>query len=136
MRQPASKRPPRPAWQKNLLFAVVVLALAAVLGGVWLYQRRQAAARPDKVALLVYGDTERREVELDLREDGDYTFASFGYEIHVRVQDGSAAFVDSPCPDHVCEQFGWLHEVYDWAACMPAQAMLRIVSTEDADNAA
>ena len=73
---------------------------------------------------------ERMQTDIDLREDGDYTFSSNGYEIHLQVRDGAVAFVDSPCPDHLCEQFGQLSEVYDWAACLPAQAMLSIEPVE------
>ena len=36
------------------------------------------------------------------------------------------AFVDSPCPDHLCEGYGWLSRQDDWAACLPAQATLTI----------
>jgi len=28
--------------------------------------------------------------------------------------------LDSQCPDHVCEQFGWLDKDGAWAACVPA----------------
>lgn len=115
------------SWKQNLLFALAVLALAGAIGGYYWVQR---ANRPDKMAHLVYGTGERQEVEIDLREDGDYTFASNGYEIHLQVREGTIAFVDSPCPDHVCEGFGRISEVYDWAACIPAQAMLNIEPVE------
>lgn len=114
-------------WKKNLIFTLAVLILAAAIGGYYLIQR---ANRPDKVAHLVYGTVERTQTNIDLREDADYTFESNGYQIHLQVRDGAIAFVDSPCPDHVCEGFGWLSEVYDWAACMPAQAMLTIEPVE------
>ncbi len=35
-------------------------------------------------------------------------------------------FVDSPCPDHLCEGFGTLKNEGDWAACMPARASVTI----------
>lgn len=122
-----TNRAKAPNWKKNLVFTLAVLLVAAAIGGYYLVQR---ASRPDKMAHLVYGTFERKEVDIDLREDADYTFQSNGYEIHLQVRDGAIAFVDSPCPDHVCEQFGWLSEVYDWAACMPAQAMLTIEAVE------
>lgn len=117
----------RSGWKQNLVFGAVVLALAAIIAG---YYGIQRANRPEKMAHLVYGTSERQEVEIDLREDGDYTFQSNGYEIHLQVRDGTIAFVDSPCPDHVCEGFGQISEVYDWAACIPAQAMLNIEPVE------
>ena len=86
---------------------------------------KERLPRQDQEKLLRIAD-----LEIDLREDGDYTFDSNGYEIHLQVREGTIAFVDSPCPDHVCEGFGWISEVYDWAACIPAQAMLTIEPVE------
>ena len=111
----------------TLIFTAAVLLAAAALGGYYLVRQ---AILPDKVAHLVYGTLERAQTDIDLREDADYSFQSNGYEIHLQVRDGAIAFVDSPCPDHVCEQFGQLSEVYDWAACIPAQAMLTIEPVE------
>lgn len=109
--------------KKNLIFTAAVLLAAAALGGYYLVRQ---ANRPDKVAHLVYGTLERAQTDIDLREDADYSFQSNGYEIHLQVRDGAIAFVDSPCPDHLCEGFGTLREVGDWAACLPAQASLTI----------
>ena len=50
------------------------------------------------------------------------------YTIHLEVKDGAIAFVDSPCPDHLCENYGWLSREGDWAACLPARASLTIVA--------
>lgn len=135
MRQPSSlwrngmskERKTCQNWKKNLIFTAVILLAAALIGGFYMVRR---ADKPDKVAHLVYGTIERTQTDIDLREDADYTFQSNGYEIHLQVRDGSIAFVDSPCPDHVCEQFGQLREIYDWAACIPAQAMLTIEPVE------
>ena len=113
--------------KKNLIFTAAVLLAAAALGG---YYRVRQAERTDKVAHLVYGTLARGQTDIDLREDAAHSFQSNGYEIHLQVRDGTIAFVDSPCPDHVCEQFGQLSEVYDWAACIPAQAMLTIEPVE------
>ena len=113
--------------KKNLIFTAAVLLAAAALGGYYLVRQ---ADRPDKVAHLVYGTLERAQTDIDLREDADYSFQSNGYEIHLQVRDGTIAFVDSPCPDHVCEGCGWISEVYDWAACIPAQARLTIEPVE------
>ena len=113
--------------KKNLIFTAAVLLAAAALGGYYLVRQ---ADRPDKVAHLVYGTLERAQTDIDLREDADYSFQSNGYEIHLQVRDGAIAFGDSPCPDHVGGQFGQLSEVYDGAACIPAQAMLTIEPVE------
>ena len=51
---------------------------------------------------------------------------SNGYTVHLQVRDGTIAFVDSPCPDHLCEGFGRLSREGDWAACMPAHVSVTV----------
>ena len=45
----------------------------------------------------------------------------------LQIKDGAARFVDSPCPDHICEGFGWLSNEDQTATCLPARAVLTIV---------
>ena len=49
------------------------------------------------------------------------------YTVHIEVKDGAARFVDSPCPDHICEGYGWLSAEDQSATCLPARAVLTIV---------
>ena len=85
-------------WQKNLIFALVVLAVAAALYFGW------RAARGSKgtglEAVVDFGSGASETLSLD--------------------EDGAIAFLDSQCPDHICEQFGWLDKDGAWAACVPA----------------
>ena len=108
-------------WQKNLLFALAVLAAAALLLAVYRAQAPQAEALE---AVVDFGDgiTET----LPLEEDHDYLYEVGGYVVHLQVKDGAIAFLDSQCPDHVCEQFGWLREEDAWAACVPAGVYVQV----------
>ena len=90
--------------RNNLIF---LLAVGAVIAALWL-AGRAAPRRTGAVALVQYGDT------------GYYT-------IHLQVEDGGIRFVDSPCPDHLCEGFGVLRRAGDWAACLPARASVTIL---------
>lgn len=110
------------ARRANWIFAGAVLLLALVLLGVRLWW--QASTGPDRVAVLTYSADDA--LEIDLRQDRTIDVSTGSYTIHLQVQDGKIAFVDSPCPDHVCEAFGWLEKEGDWAACMPAGAFLEI----------
>ena len=49
------------------------------------------------------------------------------YTVHIEVKDVSARFVDSPCPDPICEGYGWLSAEDQSATCLPARAVLTIV---------
>ena len=56
----------------------------------------------------------------------DYDIDTGTYTVHLHVENGGIAFVNSPCPDHLCEGFGILQNAGDWAACMPARTSITI----------
>lgn len=55
-------------------------------------------------------------------------------------EDGSAAVVESPCPNDLCVHSGELTHRGDWAACMPNKVFVRIdggpEDEEEVDSAA
>ena len=69
-------------------------------------------------AELIYGDSNTR-LTFPLEKDADYDVDTGYLTVHIRIQDGAARFVDSPCPDHICESFGWLSEEDQTATCLP-----------------
>lgn len=109
--------------KKNLMFTLAVLAAA----GLWFVVSRLTLvpAGDGPVAKLTYGDP-KTTLTIDLSEDGVHDVDTGEYTIHLKVEDGTIAFVNSPCPDHLCEGFGRLKAQGDWAACMPARASLTI----------
>lgn len=115
-------------WQKNLIFAVVILLIAGIA---FFAIRKKPETETKLVALVDFGDGITETLPLD--EDYDYLYDVGDYVVHIQVKDGAAAFLDSQCPDHVCEQFGWLSEEDAWAACVPAGVYLRIVPADSAE---
>lgn len=112
--------------QKNLLFAAVLLLAAVVL--FWaLRGRKQGEAL---VAVADFGDGVTETIPLD--KDYDYLYDVGDYVVHLQVKDGAIAFQDSRCPDHVCEQFGWLSQKDAWAACVPAGVYVQLYAADDA----
>ena len=69
---------------------------------------------------------------LTLAQDHDYLYEVGDYVVHLQVKDGAIAFLDSQCPDHVCEQFGWLSQKDAWAACVPAGVYVKLYAADDA----
>ena len=98
----------------NILFAVVILAIAAVLLAV----RIRHASGSQLAAQLIYGDN-NTVLDIPLDKSDTYTVDTGYYTVHIEVQDGRARFVDSPCPDHICEGFGWLSAEDQTATCLP-----------------
>lgn len=115
------------AWKQNLIFAAIILLAAAALFGWrwWKNYQSQNAGLP-LTARLIYGDS-AETVDIPLEEDGLFDVDTGQYTVHIQVQDGAARFVDSPCPDHVCESFGWVSLENQSAICMPARAVLTVV---------
>ncbi len=118
-------------WKKNLIFALVVLALAAAL--LWSGARARAA-RARLAGSRRFRRRHHRDLPLD--KDHDYLYDVGSYVVHLQVKDGAIAFLDSQCPDHVCEQFGWLDKDGAWAACVPQGCMWSAVCPEHRCHAA
>ena len=118
----------RKPWLKNLIFALIVLLAAGIA---FFAYRSQHKPGSDLAALVDFGDGVTETLPLDV--DHDYLYEVGDYVVHIQVKDGAAAFRDSQCPDHVCEQFGWLREEDAWAACVPAGVYLQIVPADSAE---
>ncbi len=114
-------------WLVNILFAAVILCAAAVL---WFVVRGSAAADESdgRYAFVDFGMDITEEIPLD--EDRDYYYQVGRYIVHLQVKEHAIAFLDSQCPDHVCEQFGWLGEEGQWASCIPAGVYVVIRTAE------
>ena len=106
----------------NVLFAAVVLAAAGLL--FFLRSSRPGSAKLE--AELTYGDANTM-LPISLAKDAVYDVDTGYLTVHIQVQDGAARFVASPCPDHICENYGWLREEDQSATCLPARAVLTIV---------
>ena len=101
----------------NLIFAAVILAAAGVL-----FALRAAHTTPGSTleAELIYGDANTVQ-KFSLDKDATYDVDTGIYTVHIEVKDGS------PCPDHICEGYGWLSAEDQSATCLPARAVLTIV---------
>lgn len=108
----------------NLLFAAIILLAAAVLYGAF----RVSADKAHLTARIDFGDGITETIPLDA--DRDYYYEVGEYVVHLQVRDGAIAFLDSRCPDHVCEHFGWLKEEGAWAACVPAGVYVEVQPAE------
>lgn len=105
----------------NLIFTVVLLVIALLLF-LWLNARPTGGT-----AVLTWGE-DGQTMEIPLDKNARYDVDTGIYTIHLEVKDGAIAFVDSPCPDHLCEGYGWLSRQDDWAACLPAKANVVVMS--------
>jgi len=112
----------------NLLFAACILALAGGLFG-WRAWKNAQNTGTRLMAQLQYGD-DNTVLDIPLDKDAVYDVDTGYYTVHLKVQNGSICFYDSPCPDHICENYGWISEEEQTATCMPAHAVLTIVPAD------
>lgn len=58
-------------------------------------------------------------VRLALSQDGTYPIEGAALPVTLEVKDGAVRFVNSVCPDHICENTGWLRLEGEAAVCAP-----------------
>lgn len=105
--------------KKNLIFALCVLVLAGALA-LWGALSRSNGA----VALVDIAGQGSQTIPL--AKDGVYQIEGAQLPVTLEVKDGAIRFVNSVCPDHVCEGFGWLSKEHDQAICMPAGVVVTV----------
>ena len=107
-------------FKKKDLFIVAVLLIAALaLGGFYLLTRDTGA----KAQITVNGV---KDQVISLSKDGTYHVDNGELPVTLEVKDGAIRFVDSKCPDHICEGFGFISQEGDYAVCMPAGVAVTI----------
>lgn len=104
--------------KKNILFALVILAAAGALA-LWGAGRGAGA---QAVVSVAGAETQR----IPLSRDGTYSIEGAPFPVTLEVRDGAIRFVDSQCPDHICEDFGWLSKEHDQAVCAPAGVVVSV----------
>ncbi len=111
------------ARKKDILIILGILLTAGVIWAVfWLTQRipaNQAVIQYDGKTVKTVSLTE--DQEFSLKEDPT---------VHFQVKDGAIAFVDSSCPDKICEHTGFLSKSGQTAACLPKKVLLKVVGSE------
>ena len=96
-------------------------------GGDYVAQMIEMAGGDYVFADLTDNGNNLSTMNLPLDVDETYDVDTGYYTVHIQIKDGAARFVDSPCPDHICEGFGWLSNEDQTATCLPARAVLTIV---------
>ncbi|MEG0833325.1 MAG: NusG domain II-containing protein [Oscillospiraceae bacterium] len=76
------------------------------------------------VAVVTYNGGE--VMRIDLSNDGIYSVDA-DLPVSLEVSDGKIHFINSQCPDKLCEGFGLIGEEFEYAVCMPARVSVQIV---------
>lgn len=104
-----------------VIFLTLLLIFATFL--IFRYSPEQAPT----AVVTVDGKVEK-EIDLLLQEDCIITLETEPV-VTLEIKDGKIRFIDSECPDGTCEKMGFLSNVGDTAACVPAKVIVTIKGT-------
>ncbi|MFQ8832356.1 MAG: NusG domain II-containing protein [Ruthenibacterium lactatiformans] len=104
--------------KKNILFALAVILLAGVIA-VTRVMTRTEGRRP----AWRHG---RGDDHPAAGQDGTYEISEGKLPVTLEVSEGRIRFINSRCPDHICEGYGWLSKEHDQAVCMPAGVVVSV----------
>ena len=100
----------------NILFAVVVLAIAAVLLAV----RSHNATGGKLTAQLIYGDN-NAVLDIPLEKDETYSVDTGYYTVHIQIKDGAARLLSRPARITSARALaGCRRRIRPPPACLPA----------------
>ena len=95
-----------------LIGLVMVLAFG-------MYFWRTTHANQGGVAVVRLDGTEVR-MEIRLDEDKIHEIHGGNLPVYLEVKDGAIRFINTVCPDHLCENEGFIRYEDETAICMPA----------------
>lgn len=104
------------------IFLTVGLVIFIVIMLAYRYVNRETG----EVAMVAIDGTEKR-YEISLEEDAVHTIPDGHIIVTLEVKDGRIRFINSQCPDHLCEGFGFIQHEDESAICMPAGVAVLIL---------
>jgi hypothetical protein len=98
----------------NVVLTTGLLIFTIIMLG-WRYLNRETGEK----AVVAIDGTEKR-YEISLEENAIHSIPEGKFIVTLEVKDGRIRFIDSKCPDHLCEGFGFIQHEDESAICMPA----------------
>ncbi len=112
--------------KKILNVNTILIGVVLILGiaGMFLLGSQEEG----NIAIVTVAKTEE-VIRIPLSEDGTYEIDGY-LPTTLVVEDGAITFVNSVCPDHLCEAFGPASREFDIPACLPAGVVVQIEVNE------
>ncbi len=114
--------------KKDLLFIGGILLIALLVGGFFLLQQSEnsgiAALSVDGSIVAIYDLEKENDRLIDLQE-------AYGVPVTLEIRNRAICFHESVCPDHICENYGFISHEGETAVCMPNRTVLTIHSHSD-----
>lgn len=113
----------------NTLLISTVLIIALI--GLWYLNFNKIAG--DKAIVQIVGAKGSQKIEIDLSNNKVYKFDA-ALPVTLEVVDGTIAFINSQCPDKLCEGFGHIRHEGESASCLPAKVVVTIDEASPSDK--
>lgn len=114
--------------KKDFLLIAVLLLIAVVMSLFFFLSqkggRTQAVLSIDGKTVASYDLSTMENQLIDLQE-------LYGVPVLLEVKDHAICFKQSQCPDHICENYGYISRETETAVCMPNRTVLNIHSVQD-----
>lgn len=114
--------------KKDFLLIAVLLLIAVVMSLFFFLSqkggRTQAVLSIDGKTVASYDLSTMENQLIDLQE-------LYGVPVLLEVKDHAICFKQSQCPDHICENYGYISRETETAVCMPNRTVLSIHSVQD-----
>ena len=114
--------------KKDLLLIGGILLLSLLLGGFFLLRQGDntgvAALSVDGKIVALYDLAKEENQLIDLEE-------RYSVPVTLEIRDGAICFAHSVCPDHICENYGFISREGETAVCMPNRTALTVYSHSD-----
>lgn len=65
-------------------------------------------------------------IEIPLNKNKIYNIESGKLPVTLQVENGAIRFINSQCPDHICENHGYISYENESATCMPAGVVVMV----------
>lgn len=117
--------------KNDLLLIVSILIIALLFGGFLFLQQDEtngvAALSVNGTIVALYDLEKEPDQLINLQE-------SYGVPVTLEIQSGAIRFLESQCPDHICENYGYISREGETAVCMPNRTVLTVHSHSDRIN--
>lgn len=102
----------------KLVIGFAVLLVTGLYASLW------TPATPGSTLEIRAGDGSLQEISLDQPQEL-HVKGHLGESV-IRIEDGRARFVSSPCTNKHCIHFGWLGDTGQTAACVPNGVLISV----------
>lgn len=119
----------------NLVIGGLVIA-GVIACGLWLYLRSRPNPSQENAPVALVSIASKPVMKINLASYKKDTVIDlsdkFSIPIKLEIKDHMVRFIEVACPDHICEQMGFVKSEGESIVCMPNRTILTLLSRDEA----